>query len=99
VSDSVPDVAAFKELEGLVRHLGDELSGFRRRALQSEARVKQLEDAGAAIAALERLETLERENVELRSRVTAAADRTRALLDRVRFLRQQGAKSVKEGER
>lgn len=35
----------FHELERLVRHLGDELAGFRRRALQAEARVRELEEA------------------------------------------------------
>jgi hypothetical protein len=92
VSDSAaPDVLAFRELEGLVRHLGDELAGFRRRALQAEARVRQLEEAGGVAASLDRLATLERENTELRVRLEGAVDRTQALLDRVRFLRQQGA--------
>lgn len=90
MSDSAPDVKAFRELDGLVRHLGDELAGFRRRALQAEGRVRQLEDAGGASAALDRLAELERENADLRGRLRAAAERTQALLDRVRFLRQQG---------
>jgi hypothetical protein len=91
VSDSAaPDVLAFRELDGLVRHLGEELAGFRRRALQAEARVRQLEEAGGVAASLDRLATLERENADLRVRLEGAADRTQALLDRVRFLRQQG---------
>jgi hypothetical protein len=37
VSDSAaPDLASFHELEQLVRNLGDELAGFRRRALSAE---------------------------------------------------------------
>lgn len=90
MSDSAPDVKAFRELDALVRHLGDELAGFRRRALQAEGRVRQLEDAGGATAALDRLDLLERENADLRARLQAAAERTQALVDRVRFLRQQG---------
>ena len=38
-----PDVAAFRELELLVRHLSDQLAGYRRRALGAEARVRELE--------------------------------------------------------
>jgi hypothetical protein len=33
-------------LEQLVKHLGDELASFRRRALQAEARIKNLESTG-----------------------------------------------------
>ncbi|HEX6058417.1 MAG TPA: hypothetical protein VFZ11_05310 [Gemmatimonadaceae bacterium] len=95
MSDSAPDVVAFRELDALVRHLGDELSGFRRRALQAEGRIRQLEDVGGAAATLDRLETLERENADLRRRLEAAAERTQALLDRVRFLRQQGVPEEK----
>jgi hypothetical protein len=104
VSDSAPDVVAFRELDGLVRHLGDELSGFRRRALQAESRVRQLEEAGGVAASLDRLATLERENADLRGRLQGAVERTQALLDRVRFLRQQGtgdgaAEEPREGAR
>ena len=38
-----------------------------------------------------RLAELERENANLRARLESAADRTRRMLDRVRFLRQQHA--------
>jgi hypothetical protein len=37
----------------------------------------------------ERMEKLERENAELKKRLEAARTRTRQILDRVRFLRQQ----------
>ena len=94
-SDSDPKadaaLAAFNELTELVRHLGDELASFRRRALQAEARVRVLEEAGGgeAFAAHARLNDLERENAELRDRVEKATERTRQMLHRVRFLRQQ----------
>src|SRR5688572_33449886 len=46
VSDSAPpDFVAFHELEQLVRSLGEELAGFRRRALAAEGRLKALEVA------------------------------------------------------
>ena len=88
-----PEQKAFHELHQLVRHLADELSGFRRRALQAEARVKELEDAAGVPASgklpTQKVSELERENAELRSRLDSAAERTRQMLDRMRFLRQQ----------
>jgi len=91
VSDSVrPETAAFAELEQLVRHLGDELASFRRRALQAEARLKTLESAGVkGVVSPERVHFLERENTALTSRLEAARTRTQQMIDRVRFLRQQ----------
>lgn len=38
-----PDIAAFRELDTLVRNLSDQLAGFRRRALAAEARSRELE--------------------------------------------------------
>lgn len=92
MSDSeLPDsTLAFEELRQLVGHLGDELATFRRRALQAEARVKAFDAAaGSARTSPERVEKLERENAELRKRLDTARTRTRQMLDRVRFLRQQ----------
>ena len=96
MSDSVrPEVTAFRELETLVRHLGDELAGFRRRALLAEARLKEIEAEGATPAAREqrelgdRVTQLEHENAALKGRLDAALARTRQMLDRVRFIRQQ----------
>jgi hypothetical protein len=96
MSDSVrPEVTAFRELELLVRHLGDELAGFRRRALVAEARVRELEVKGGHPAKqqqrelAERCNALEHENAALKGRLDAATVRTRQMLDRVRFIRQQ----------
>jgi hypothetical protein len=91
VSDSVrPDRAAFAELEQLVKHLGDELASFRRRALQAEARIKSLESTGVkGVVSPERVQFLERENAGLATRLNAARERTQQMIDRVRFLRQQ----------
>ena len=92
-----PAALAFEELERLVRHLGDELAFFRRRALEAERRLKEVApiEGGAAgeresVHALEaRLARAESENEELRTRLAEAAERTRGMADRMRFLRQQ----------
>ncbi|HMI48566.1 MAG TPA: hypothetical protein VK481_07840 [Gemmatimonadaceae bacterium] len=91
MSDSVrPEVTAFAELEQLVKHLGDELASFRRRALQAEARLKTLESTGVkGVVSPERVQFLEKENAGLTNRLDAARARTQQMIDRVRFLRQQ----------
>lgn len=100
MSDSErPDVTAFRELEHLVRGLGDELASFRRRALQAEARVRELEAGGTAggTAGGDRgvnVAKLRKENEMLRKRLEAASTRTRQMLDRMRFLRQQSEREV-----
>ena len=90
-SDSArPEMRAFRELEQLVHHLGDELASFRRRALAAEARVKELETAlpEGGVDSVK----LRSENEHLRKRLDGATERTRQLLDRMRFVRQQHAK-------
>ena len=91
MSDSaLPEKAAFAELEQLVKHLGDELASFRRRALQAEARLKSLESTGVkGVVSPERVQFLERENAGLTNRLEAARTRTQQMIDRVRFLKQQ----------
>ncbi len=91
MSDSVrPEISAFAELELLVKHLGDELASFRRRALQAEARLKTFESSGVkGVVSPERVQFLERENAGLTTRLEAARARTQQMIDRVRFLRQQ----------
>lgn len=91
MSDSArPERVAFSELEQLVKHLGDELASFRRRALQAEAKLKTLESTGVkGVVSPERVQYLERENAGLTTRLDAARARTQQLIDRVRFLRQQ----------
>ena len=90
-SDNDPsEMESFKELQQLVRHLGEELTSFRRRALQAEARMKSVDgSSGGTKVTPERVERLELENAELRKRVETARARTRQVLERVRFLRQQ----------
>jgi hypothetical protein len=98
VSDSehqLEAVTAFEELEQVVRHLGDELSTFRKRALSAETRVKELEGAadGAPVSSAA-VAKLERENARLRARLEKATTRARDMLARVRFLRQQHVRGV-----
>ena len=91
MSDSAhPEKAAFAELEQLVKHLGDELASFRRRALQAEARLKSVDQTTVkGVVSPERVQHLERENAGLSKRLEAARARTQQMIDRVRFLRQQ----------
>jgi cell division protein FtsB len=92
VSDNArSEILAFRELTLLVRHLGDELASFRKRALTAESRVKAMEAAGSTNTEglAERVAQLEAENADLRTRLEAARGRARHMLERVRFLRQQ----------
>jgi hypothetical protein len=87
-----PETRAYRELEGLVRNLGEELAAFRRRALSAEALLKesgQSPPKGKGAAVGERLAELQGENEGLKARLAGAEDRVRQMLDRVRFLRQQ----------
>ncbi len=68
-----PDLAAFHELDTLVRNLSDQLAGYRRRALSAESRTRELELAveeqreAAKVSALQ----LEKATAEL-SKITEA---------------------------
>lgn len=85
-----PETAAFAELRRLVRHLGEELASYRKRALTAEARLKQLDELASKTGAdPERSFELEQENAGLKVRLEAAQQRTEKMLARVRFLRQQ----------
>ena len=86
-----PELRAFKELETLVRHLGEELAAFRRRALAAEAQLKDTGSAprGKSGAGAARAGDLEAENEALRARLDRTEDRVRQMMERVRFLRQQ----------
>ena len=88
------DAVAFEELEQLVRALGEELARFRKRAIQAEARLKKVETSGEPgdLFSGDRIAALESENRDLRDRVDVAATRTRTMLERVRFLRQQAGR-------
>lgn len=99
MSVNVRPEAAFAELDRLVRHLGEELAFFRRRALEAERRWREATEHGghgappdstASREALAvRITELERDNADLRTRLNDAAERARQMADRLRFLRQQ----------
>jgi hypothetical protein len=81
-----------QELNALVRHLADDLAGYRRRALVAEARLKEIEaqEGGSVNVELAtRCSQLELENEKLMERLQTASNRARQMLERVRFLRQQ----------
>ena len=95
---------AVDALERVVRNLGDELAFFRRRALDAERRMRDLlahqapprgDASGARPPAVDsaRVHALEVENAELRARLAEAADRARAVANRMRFARQQDESS------
>ncbi len=60
-----PEVAAFRELDTLVRKLTDQLSGYRRRAMSSEVRSRELES---------QLEAVQSVLAETRSELSAASE-------------------------
>lgn len=87
---------AFGELEFLIRNVGEELANFRKRAHSAESRLRNLGSSpGGDASAEERVSALEQENALLRERLERAGERTREMLDKIRFLRQQ---HVLEGE-
>ena len=92
MSDHVlPENPQFAQLSRLVRRLGEELAGYRKRALSAEARLRSVEEEAARVAGTSprRVLELERENAELNRRLAVARGRTEKMLARVRFLKQQ----------
>ncbi len=92
-----PDLAAFEELRFLIQQVGEELSGFRKRAHAAEQRLKTIATGtpGAtgegSLAAEERVAQLEAETARLRERLATAEAQAEKMLEQVRFLRQQHA--------
>lgn len=87
-----PEVQAFRELSALVHGLSEELVTYRGRALAAEERLREIDSAADdpdPPHVRERLRALEQENRLLRQRLEQATSRTRSVLDRVQFLRQQ----------
>ena len=96
-----PDLHPVQQLEQLVRHLGEELATFRRRALQAENRLRAYDSSTRTgdLFAEQRASQLEKENVELKARLDWATSRTRGMLEQVRFLRQQSSRSAGGADR
>jgi len=76
-----PEAAAFRELETLVRNLGEELAAWRRRAVQAEEKLKEPPTA--------RAKAVDSEAAALKTRLHRAEERIRQMMENVRFLRQQ----------
>jgi hypothetical protein len=91
-----PDLAALHELEQVLRHLEGELAGWRRRALSAESRVEDMEASAEAGAGGTRSRELEEENRTLFQRLELARGRVTDLLERLRFLEQQGGNGEAE---
>lgn len=91
-----PDHKALSDLEQVVRHLAEELAGWRRRTLKAEGELQQARANGGVLAgpeltqARQRIIELETENQSLRVRIDAARDRLQALAGRLSFLEQHG---------
>lgn len=87
-----PDFAALDELERLLRHVGDELASWRRRSLRAEQELSDIKAKGGMLAGPEliqvrqRVADLEGENQLLRTRLDAATERVRGLIQRLAFL-------------
>ena len=92
-SDNVrPEIAAFRELEVVVRRAARELAASRRPGVPDVAEESPSEGEAPDLRAFDlelRLANLERENAMLRERLAAASARARQMLERVHFLRQQ----------
>jgi chromosome segregation ATPase len=91
-----PDLKALSDLEQLLKHLTEELAGWRRRTLKAEGELQQARANGGVLAgpeltqARQRIIELETENQALRVRIDAAKERLRALAGRLSFLEQHG---------
>ena len=85
-----PDLEALRDLDDVLRHLTEELAGWRRRALSAESQA-----ADAALVAedgdggLGRIKELEDEHREMEGRLVTARLRVHEILGRLQFLEQQ----------
>lgn len=88
------DTGVLDQLESILRHVADELVGWRARALKAEADLKEGGGRAAAAGKVDaeargRVTDLEQENKALRQRVEAARGRVHDLLSRLTFLEEQ----------
>ena len=92
------DTAILDQLETILRHVQEELAGWRARALKAESDLKDHPTAGQARGtgpvrhdpdARGRASEVEQENKQLRQRVEAARVRVGELLSRLTFLEDQ----------
>ena len=98
------DGPVLDQLETILRHVAEELTGWRTRALKAETELKESGGRGGAAGAVKpdletrgRLADLEQENKTLRQRVEAARLRVHDLLSRLTFLEEQARDSGGNG--
>lgn len=89
-----PDEQALGELERLLGHLTDELSAWRRRCQKAETELHALKEPGGMVPGDDvtrtrgRILDLERENLELHTRVDRARELILGLQRRLDFLEE-----------
>ena len=89
-----PDQRALADLERLLGHLTDELSAWRRRCQKAENELQALKTPGGMVPGddvtrvRDRALELERENLDLRSRVDRAREMVLHLQQRLDFLEE-----------
>jgi len=94
--DERPDLEALRELEDVLRHLAQELSAWRRRALTAESRMAdQAREAGAGGAPEH--DEIELANRALEQRLGTARARLSELISRLDFLEVQALNSEARG--
>ena len=87
-----PDTAALAELERVLRHLTDELAGWRRRCLKAETELQSVKSQDGMVPGDQvhrvagKMLDLEKENLDLRTRVDRARDMVARLQQRLAFL-------------
>ncbi len=91
-----PDLDALYELESVLRHLSDELSSWRRRALTAEGRVSD-HAKGSGAEGQHRQRDLEDANRLLEQRLDSARGKLAELVGRLEFLEQQAPVVADEG--
>jgi hypothetical protein len=85
-----PDLDALRELDDVLRHLTEELAGWRRRALTAESKVADATRFAEGNGGAGRLQELEDANAGLERRLVTARTQVQDILGRLRFLEQQG---------
>jgi hypothetical protein len=85
-----PDLDALRELDDVLRHLTEELAGWRRRALTAESKVADAARFTEGGGGAGRIQELEDANQGLERRLVTARTRVQEILGRLRFLEQQG---------
>ncbi len=97
------DAQVLDQLETILRHVAEELAGWRARAVKAEGELKESAGRGGSSAAKpdpemrNRVADLEQENKTLRQRVEAARLRVHDLLSRLTFLEEQAREAGGNG--